>query len=132
MAQNDSDLIKEARALTGYDESVFSDSDFQDLVDIGKEELKSEWGLPDFTFYQDESLDHTRALFWFVCIAAKVRAGEIAGVNLTVGSIRSSSFSEDKFSYWFRNFDQRVRSAADSNGPAMSSVSRSERTYGDQ
>jgi hypothetical protein len=133
MADSDADIIDEARALTDYDEGLISDSTFQQLVDIGKEELEEEFSTqaePFVGFYNgNQAAD--RALFWFTCIAAKVRAGEIAGVNLTVGSIRATSYSNSKFDFWFDNFNQKFEEATGGKPSRLQNLSRDNRTYGD-
>lgn len=135
MAQSDSELVDEVRVLTGYDDEVmFSDSDLDSLVQIGKEELRSYWNLPEFEFYrrgEENTLDADRALFWFTCIATKVRAGEIGSVELTIDSLETAQY-DGQFSYWFRNFQQRAASAGGASGvgPANIQVSRAEeRSY---
>jgi hypothetical protein len=135
MASDDNSLIAEARALTDYGTSVYSDSEFQELVDIGKEELRASLDAPDFTFYTNEHHNATRALFWFVCIAAKVRAGEISGVNITVGDFETQNPASIHYDYWFDNFQQRMQSAyreTDAGGgPSQITLSRNNRTYGE-
>lgn len=134
MARSDSELINEVRALTGYtDTSMFSDSDIQGLVDIGKEELRSYFGQPQFEFYlrgDTNTLDADRALFWFTCIALKVRAGEIGSVELTIDSLEQNQ-SDGQFDYWFQNFAQRVQAAggSESIGAAGTQIERAGRSY---
>lgn len=125
-------LIEEARAITDYDSNIYTDSEFQELVDIGREEIRAETGSPELSFYTSDTFQATRALFWFTCIAAKVRAGEIAGVNLTVESIEAAQPGNENYAYWFRNFGKRIRAAAGATGPASIVLSRTERSYGDQ
>lgn len=129
MAQTDSELISEVRAYTDYDIGIIDDATMQELVDIGKEELRSHFGNSALTFYTADTLDHTRTLFWFVIIATKVHTGELAGVNLTVGSFRATSYSENKFGNLFRNFHLRLRSA-ESHTVSLTNVDRDNRTYG--
>lgn len=135
MARSDTDLIGEVRALTGYDDGVmFTDSDIQSLIDIGKEELRSHLGLSTLEFYQrgdTNTLDADRALFWFTCIATKVRAGEIGSVELTVDGLETAQ-SRGQFEYWFQNFAQRVHAASGlvNSGAASTTISRGDdRTY---
>lgn len=135
MASDDNSLIAEARALTDYDSQVYTDSEFQELVDIGKEELRASLGVPDFQFYTEEHLSATRALFWFVCIAAKVRAGEISAVNITVGDFETQNPASTHYDYWFDNFQSRMQAAYHETdaggGPSQINLSRTERTYGE-
>lgn len=133
MASSDSDIIAEARAFTDYDTTIFSDSEIQAIVDIGKEEIRAELGDPSFTFYREgetNTHDADRALFWFTCLGLKVRAGEIASANLTVGSLRSTSYSNSKHRLWFQNLEKRLRSASGSSAGHVQ-VSRDNRTYGE-
>lgn len=133
MASDDDTLVDEARTLTNYDDSILSESEFRELIEIGKEELRAALGEPSLTFYQDDRYQATRALFWFVCIAAKVRVGELGGLNLTVESLEAQNPGEAHHSYWFRNFQQRLRAAGNVNSGGASStvLSRTNRTYGE-
>lgn len=130
MATSDTELIQEARAITDYDSGLISDAEFQTLVDIGKEELESEFS-DNFPGFYNGNKDADRALFWFTCIAAKVRAGEIAGVNLTVGSIRATSYSNSKFDFWFESFEEKLYSATGGKPSRKQNLSRDGRAYGD-
>lgn len=130
MATSDSELITEARALTDYNVSIMSDSEFQTLVDIGKEELRAEYGDPEtFPGFYSGDLNLDRALFWFVCIAAKVKAGEISGIDISVGDLDASN-SNGEYSYWFDNFSKRLNAFSRGGGPGQTNISRAdERTY---
>lgn len=134
MASSDSELIAEARGLTDYDSEIFTDSEFQQIVDIGKEELRAELGDSSLSFYTDDTFQATRALFWFVCIGSKVRAGEIAGINLTVGDLKAAQPAQSSYDIWFNSFNKRLASASSeqSAGPAQETLSRDNRSYGDQ
>lgn len=133
MARSDQELIDEVRALTGYDDgAMFSDADMQALVTLSKEELRSSLGDAEFEFYlrgQENTLDADRALFWFVCIGAKIRAGEIGSVELTVDSLEEQT-REGQFNVWFKNFQQRLHAAQTGvTGAATTTISRTERNY---
>lgn len=134
MVSSDTELIEQVRGMTDYDASIMSDSEIQTLIDIGKEEIAGYLAAdnedPDnFTFYQSDTYDADRALFWFTCIAMKAKAGEIAAVNLTVGSLRATSYAGSKFDLYFDNFDKKMRMAEGGNTPAISAPQRDNRTY---
>lgn len=136
MATNDSELINEVRGLTDYGTAIMTDGELQTLVDIGKEEIQAHVGELDsggqIQFFGSDTLQQDRALFWFTCIAAKAKAGEIASVNLTVGSIRSTSYAGSKFDFYFKNFDKRMATVerVASGGPAQVNATRSDdRSY---
>lgn len=138
MATTDSELIAEARALTNYTQSMLSDSTFQELVDIGKEELRAEMDKPNFSFYQtggEHTLQADRALFWFTCIAAKIKGGEIGGIDIDLGDISTNQPDEEEYAVWFSQFRKRldaaVASETDTGGPGQTSLQRDDRTYGD-
>lgn len=135
MATNDQELIAEARGLTDYDQTVLSDSEFQQVVDICKEELRADFGEPGYAFYSG-SLNADRALFWFVCIAAKIRTGEIGGLNITTGDVEAAHPAQVHHdSAWFKNYENRKRRAMKnfsdeaSSGPAQTTISRDDRGY---
>lgn len=130
MATNDSELITEVRALTNYSADMMTDSTIQELIEIGKQELESEF-REDFVGFYEGNTPADRALFWFTCIATKVRAGEIAGINLTVGSIRATSYSNSKFEFWFDNFEKKLIQAQGGRPVSNRQLDRDNRTYGD-
>lgn len=138
MATSDAELIDEARAMTEYDSDIVSDSKFQELLHICKEELRADFGDPSFSFFQDEAMHAAdRALFWFLCIAAKIRTGEIGGMNIRTGEIESSHPAQVHHkAAWFDNFIDNKRKAerqvAGATGPSQTAVTRDNRSYGDQ
>jgi hypothetical protein len=134
MATSDSELIGEALALTGYgDADVFTDSDVQEIVDIGKNEIRSFLGLPAADFYvrtsDTNSYRRDQALLWFTCLGLKLRAGEIGSANLTIGSIRSTSYSDNKAGAWKERMMMNLRSAGGGVSPGHVQVSRQNRNY---
>lgn len=134
MATDDESLMREVRALTGYtDENTFSDIDLLDLINISKQEVRSELGLPDLTFHESETYQADRALFWFTCITLKVRAGEIGNVDINIGDVLEYTDSQNEYSYWFEQLRKRMSSAATSQGLSGASstvIERDdERTY---
>lgn len=137
MATTDTELIDEARAMTGYtDGSIVSDSDFQELVDICKEELRNDFGVSDYSFYSG-NLAADRALFWFLCIAAKIHTGELGGMNITTGDVEAQNPGHIHHNaVWFSNFEDKKRKAerliSGSLGPSQTAPQRDNRTYGDQ
>lgn len=130
MATTDSELITEVRALTNYSADMMTDSTIQELISIGKEELEPEFG-DDFAGFYSGNTAADRALFWFTCIATKVRTGEIAGINLTVGSIRATSYSNSKFDFWFENFEKKLIQAQGGRPVSNRQLNRDNRAYGD-
>jgi len=135
MATTDTELITEARAITDYDTSILSDAEMQELVDIGKEEIELEYPLTDDLFpgFYNGDLEIDRALFWFVCVAAKVKVGELGGLDINAGSFLDVSPHSSSESFALQKFQQRMKGVAVRGGMAQETISRaSERTYGDQ
>lgn len=133
MATSDPELIAEARGLTDYDQSVLSYAEFQEIVDICKEELRADFGDPTYSFYSGD-LNADRTLFWFVAIAAKIRTGEIGGLNIRTGDIESAHPAQTHHNRaWFQNYENRKRQAMKSlsgaPGPAQTQSTRDERSY---
>lgn len=133
MADSDYELIQEVRGLTDYHPDVMSDSDIRTLINIGKEELRARLGDPEFSFYETETHSADRALFWFTCIATKVKAGEIAGINITVDQIEASTSNLGQYDYWFESFRERLSEAETQVGATISQtlIERDNRSYGD-
>lgn len=138
MATSDTELVQEARAITDYDASILSDSEFHSLVRIGKEEIRAEFDSPNFSFYQtgeEHTLQADRALFWFTCIAAKIRAGEIAGLDIDIGQIRTSQPDQERYQPWFRQLNKRLNAAtskhSEASGISQQAPQRDDRQYGE-
>lgn len=136
MVTSDQELITQALNYLDYND-IFSDSEVQEIVDIGKDEIRADIGIYDLTFYQSEPNGTTnldRALFWFTCVGLKVRTGEMASVNLTAGSIRSTAYTGGKFSHLTNGFADKMRAAeARRGGPAMKQSQRTDnRTYSEE
>lgn len=134
MAQSDFELINEVRALTDYHPDVMSDSTLQELIGIAKAELRADFGNTEFTFYEDGTHNADRALFWFTCIAAKVRAGEIAGIDITIDDLAGHKPTGSPHDFWFTRFEEKLKEAnADQGTTGISQVnlSRDNRAYGE-
>lgn len=138
MATNNAELIDEVRSLTGYTDHMFSDVEMHSLLQLSKEEIRSDLGDPNFTFYQTGDAQNTheadRALFWFLCIATKVRAGEIGGGNVSVSDLDFETVEDDEASIWIRNYHKRINSVGvGGKAPARVDIDRgTERNYGNE
>jgi len=140
MATSDTELVREVRALTGYsDGNIISDAELHELVNLTKEELRAEFDDPNFSFYQTgntNTIQADRALFWFVCIASKIRTGELGGFDVDIADIRTDSPDDEEYKMWFQRFNSRLASAASKHassggGPSQVSPQRDGRSYGD-
>jgi len=134
MATSDVELINEVRALTGYDDHyTFDDADVQQIVNIGKEEIRQRLGQPNFTFYQTSPADtHSadRALFWFSCIGLKAKAGEIGAADLSLNELEKTK-TQEQYRFWFDQLWAALRSAgpAETRGAASTQIERTNRNY---
>jgi len=137
---SDTELIEEVRQLTGYTSTNdFTDSDIQSLVNTAKDEIRSYLNSPTLSFYQraqPNTFQADRALFWFTCIALKVRAGEIGNVELTIDGLEVNP-TERAYSFWFQRFQQAIQNAhkgiAQINATRSAAIRRDgERTYGNK
>lgn len=131
MATTDSELIDEVRQLTDYDSALISDSDFQELVNIAKEELDSE--VPDsarpLSYYGSDTHEQDRALFWLVCLFSKVKAGEIGVPTFSVNELRQNALDEQS-NFWMMMFNTRVHQISGASGFGSTSLERAdERAY---
>lgn len=123
MVDSDEELIDQVRTLTDYDEFVYTDSEFQGLVDLCKEELQEHWSEPTFSWYGSETLSQDRALFWFVCIAARVRAGEYSAMDISVADIQLQPADGD---FFITKFHEKMNSVAGGPMAATTNIERSE------
>lgn len=133
MVNNDSELIDQVRELTDYGELIIGGAEMETLLQIAKEEVRSSLGDPDqLTFYDAGSEDADRALFWFLCIASKVKVGEIGGLEIDADDFAAQQPDEYQNSMWFRQY-QKKRSLAEGqlggSGAASSSIQRTGREY---
>lgn len=132
MADTDQELISEVRALTDYGTLIIDQSEMQTLLTIAKDEIRSSLGAPDLTFYGEETADADRALFWFLCIASKVKVGEIGGLNIDADDFAAQQPESYQNSIWFRQYQQKF-SAAEAqlggSGAASTTIERDGREY---
>lgn len=137
MATSDTELADEVRQFTGYtDTSTLSDSDLQSIISIGKDEIRSAFNQPDFTFYRESPVDTLRAdraLFWFSCIGTKVRLGELGNIDLTIDGLETADPSEDTYRFWLSQFHRHLSAAStqfsSESGAASKSIERTDRSY---
>lgn len=137
MATTNSELIDEVRALTGYDEHIFSDLEMLSLLNICKEEIRADLDDPDFTFFvtgDNDTHQADRALFWFLSVATKIRAGEIGGIDISVADLDAEQVNDDQASIWISNFHNRLNSVGEGGRqPSHVRVNRgTERDYGSE
>lgn len=134
MASSDQDIIDRARTLTDVPSQVMSDSDIQNIVDIGKDELRSWFDDSSYSFYTGD-LDADQALFWFTVIGVKIRLGEITSVNLRIADIHTETFSGTQYDWLFNNFNKHLTDAekniSELAGMSKKNLSRDGRAYGD-
>jgi hypothetical protein len=134
MATSDTELMSEVRAMTHYDTSIVSDSTMQTLIDVGKKEIEADFPetpASPFPGFYAGNLQIDRALFWFVCIAAKIRVGEISGISISSGQFLDVEPSDTDDPFLFRNFQRRLANVMGKTGPGQIQVERDGRTYGD-
>lgn len=79
------DLLTQARAITDFDTTVLSDDKFKEVVATAEADIMAEVGDETLTFYGN--MDAERALLWATCLFAKVKAGELDGVAMSLGDI---------------------------------------------
>ena len=135
---NDADLLTQARSITDYDATMLPDADFKEVVATAKAELMAEVGDTTLTFYGD--IDAERALLWTTCLFAKVKAGELDGVAMSLGDmdLESRAMGGEYGSgpvLWLKNAERYINKLAMSQSEtarfAIRSVNRGEsRAYG--
>lgn len=131
MATNQSELIDEVRTLTNYTASLISDSEMGNLVDLAKEELKSEVPAASrpVSYFGSDTHEQDRALFWLSCLFAKIRAGEIGAATFTVDELRSNPL-DNQSNFWFMMFQSRLGQMEGAPGFGQTSLERADdRSY---
>lgn len=130
MATSQTDIRDEVRSITDYDKSIFADDDLDELITIAEDEIKDEVGDYNLDFYNgEETFNQDRALFWLSAMFAKIRSGEIEGVELSAGDLETSSLSAQG-SYWFDQYRRRLSQVGSVPGFGSVRVSRSvDRSY---
>lgn len=134
MATNDQELIREVRGFTDTGVDMIPGDEMQVLVDIGKEEIRSDIGKRNQDFYKSNTLPLDRALFWFTCLATKVKLGEVGSANFEIEDITSEKPGQGHFDIWFKNLEDKLRQwefDRQDGGPAQKQFVRDGRTYGE-
>lgn len=128
MATSDAELISEVRSLTNYDSELISDSDFNDLVAIAKEEILLDVDAGSVSYYGSNTHANDRALFWLTALFAKVKAGEVGASTFSVADVRANSDSWQT-SMWLSQYDKAISQNTDSLGFGSTTVARDDREY---
>jgi len=128
MAVDESTLISEVRVLTNYDAALLSDADLQGVIELAKTEIRAELNDPDLDFFGD-NLQAERALFWLVCIFAKVKSGEFDSPHMTISELKiRQPGMDERTGVWFQKFNQHVLAISGSRiGHRL--VDRTDRSY---
>lgn len=133
MAQTLSDIIGEVRSLTDYDTSVYDEGELNDVVSIAQDEVRADVGDPSLSFHNgSDTFYQDRALVWLGALFAKIRAGEIEGVDLTAGDLDIEALravDDGQPVYWLAQYRRRLNQLGGSSGFGSVQVSRTERSY---
>lgn len=131
MATSQTEIREKVRTITDYDQSLLSDSDLDGVIDLAEAEVRSDLDNPSKSFYQGTDTYHIDlAIMWLSCLFAKVKAGEIGGINIELGELRATSLTGDA-SLWMAKFERRLQSGGDTRGYGSTTISRDSRSYGD-
>lgn len=133
MATNDSELMNEVRELTDYSSAVLPDSKLQTVISVAKREVEgvADTSVSDWYGTRNAEL----ALFWTACLFCKIKAGEIDGVNMSLGDMETESlsaaggYSESPVVWYERAMSYAQRLMPDTGRFSHRSVGR--RSYGD-
>lgn len=130
MANSIDDVRASVRSVTEYDASIISDADLDDVISEAESEISHEIGDYDLNFYNgEETFDQDRALVWLSILFAKIKAGEIHGIDMQVGSLQSASLSHDD-KFYFNQFQRKLHSFDGVRGFGSITSTREDRTYG--
>lgn len=137
MATDDTTLMAEVRLLTEYNTAIISDADLTSLVSLAKAELEAKVGVSDLVFYGNPPAE--RSLFWLTCLFAKIRAGELDGMEMEIGDVRSAPLRVDGEEQqstavvWRAEFNSYFSRLLTEIGGAVASrsIARPNRTYGE-
>jgi len=126
MAQNDTSMKAEIRAMTDYDLGIMDNDSLQALLDLTKREIQSSKEKATFDFYDD--LRAERTLFWLTCIFAKIKGGEIDGGDFSISELKVKSNNSGS-SFYFDNFWRHYHSIGEGRPRGHLKGQRSNREY---
>lgn len=123
-------VIEEVRTLTGYTDRIVSDESFTTLFNMAYKDIE---GIVGQDLETVENIAAERAVFWSVCLFAKVHAGELGGIDFKIGSLNVQQFPRrDITRVWYRNLDQQLEILRrEGGGMGLTNVSRNDRVYGE-
>lgn len=138
MATDDLTLKSEVRSITDYDTTIIGDGDLDAVIAVAKREIAAKVGIPDLDFYS--GLSEERALFWLTCLFAKIKKGEVEGMEMSIGDVEKKPLrvdgKDDRASavVWKAEFSHHFNSLLSQNGGAYASrsIARNNRIYGDE
>lgn len=130
MATSQTEIRDEVRALTDYGKNIFSDAEMDEVIGIAEDEVRAEIDDPSLSFYQgNDTFNTDRAVMWLSALFAKIRSGEIEGVEMSAGDLDINSLSTDD-TFWYVQFQRRLSQLDASPGFGSTQVTRTDdRTY---
>lgn len=130
MADSQTEIRDEVRALTDYSKNIFSDAEMDEVIGIAEDEVRAEISDPSLTFYQgNDTFNADRAVMWLSALFAKIRSGEIEGVELSAGDLDTNSLSAPN-TFWYIQFQRRLSQVDGTPGFGSTQVTREDdRTY---
>lgn len=130
MATSDSELKDEVRGLTDYDSSIITSGEMDTLLSIAKSEIETEVSDGSLDFYSDNRLE--RSLFWLICLFTKIKTGEYEGMDLAISEVEMNKIPDgDDGSIWLNEFERRLHQYKSLDKTYVASISRTDRSYGD-
>lgn len=126
MVADDTELADNVRALTDYDETILTDSELQEVIQLAKGEFWADTDTSEPFYSGNKQAD--QALFWLTCLFAKIKVGELSAPDFQIAEIDVEQ-SSDEESRWFSNYRRYRDIATAGSSGKIGQISRSNRTY---
>lgn len=125
---NETQIIEDARSLTGYHDELIDDAEMHTLYHIAVEDIE---GIVRRPMEEIENEAAERAVFWAVCLFSKIHMGELDGLDFSIGSINVKQMPiRDITRIWYRQMDLYINVLRSESATGITQISRSDREYG--
>ena len=131
MADNETELVDEARSFGEYNEKQISDPDILTAISRAKKHLDLEAEIPEdlLDWYGDDTQEE--ALFWTTLLFTKVQTQALDAKAVSVGALNESVLlaNGDQTVFWYERYEAALGSLV-AKFTENNRVGRSNRTSG--